>query len=1592
MIKQIINNSKTLCISLLFCIYTCVSILLLFPFNNSPAHLFAKETDSLSVVEDIDSLHIEPLIDSLSVVESIDSLHIEQETDSLFVVESIDSLHIEPLIDSLYVEILSPESLHTIKSGFNTLWGFVYGVRLSLLEKEDFSWYSDIDGFLEHGKIANIYSLSPGIHRITFTVQNNNGNTASDTVITVVQDKYITKEPVEIDNSEPKFPDDYDAEGIMGISMHINEEGSVDSVIILENTIKDSIIEETVMDWTENVNFYPAEENGKTKSTWIIRSYKLPIDKEELAAAEKEKGTTARRPRVSDGEKLRREREEKERLRKLLGTGKPVAMSGLPNPIIRGFTEVSKKKKSIIGMIKTCIKVDFAGFVIEIVIIENTFEDDWVEKDLIRMLYNSLYEPITESGGARYRECFTAFTIENNYFKEMKEGDFITWKDEYRIEYVSLIKGSQEIDFSEKIDDTKSAVGVFRMIAEINPEGEAKNIQEIEKTINRGSLKNLFVDTYKDFEYYPASINNFPVKSYMLPYFSFNNPQYFHFKKILLSYNSGFQFYIKGKYNIAIKDFKDALRADSRNDFIDLIPQIIFCYEYKEEKDEKKKLELYEEALRKNSYYRNFDIFKKLNEDYNTLQESFSKKVSFFSLLSKDRYDLKKIYSFISESDKAQSRGGPFVVYSELKYPDNAMEARFEGTAEIALLIIPSGQEEAKVKYAKVLKSTGDKKTNRAAIKALKKLKYSPTSLENDKVNSWISQSIIFSLSDDFKRRLGNPERNEIDSKRPAPFKKNEVKYLLQEGLPPMLVKGKSKFSKADDKTKGYIRACVEIDSTGTLRDILILSNNVSKDSLDAEREFALMLAESVFDPINLTNGPEKQKFLCAFKVQDKFFVQQRNIVFKEWHEENAFKFPIAVENNQSEFFSDNFNSYDDTTSQQTVDMKSDSDSVKVETENKSEYPVAKETNQSQLSSDTSGLSIDTTSQQTAVIKSDIDSIKKQDEIPLIDNKRFNFDWSEIDAIVEEETDSTTEGIFEFIFRIDEEGNVTLKKEKSVFVKSLSIFKPLRYLNPIPMFGLLPFIGKKNEKEETDADADTVAEDVRNEKDNAKKVKEDIKDTGEEKVVQGDKKDKDVEKVVKEKGVIMKSLSILNPMPIFRLLPFIGKKNDKEEIAADADTVAEDVRNEKDTTKKVKEDIKDAGKEKAAKEYVKDKDTEKVKEIKKVKKILVLKNTLKNAGNLKENIFDTILNYKFIPGKSDTTSSGCYVHKRYVFHKKDENKFGELLKEYNSAYREVLKGKDGNAVKKLEKVAKLDNFGDFLGIYPLMAVHYLQTDKVLKALNLYYEGIKKFAYYNDFDNMNYLANELMLFKQAVWEKEDLYFLIQKEKAIKKARMLADQEEKKPVLTEPQLKSENQDTAKIFAVQSEETPDSLAQSDKESKKNKIDKKESLANIQAQGISKEELFKLMSDGEDSELLKTLKSEPVDSLTHTPEEPKLIVEDYDEKGLLSVLPEENRPKLIGSIDSVFQHIKYPKLKDGETVKGTVVVAVLVDKDGDVKEAEIKESIRNKKFDEAALKAAKELKFEPAVFDYEPIEHWFTLSIDFDSSKINDLSYKDK
>jgi len=1162
---------------------------------------------------------------------------------------SFEGFH-QPLIaqvnDTLYAEILGPENLQTLKSGLNTLWGFVYGPRLSLLNEDDFSWYSDIDGFLEHGRIINIHKLSPGIHKIIFTVKNGSGFIASDTVTAVVQDQYIEREPQEIDNSMPEFPEDYDGEGVLGICINVSKLGNADSIMILENTVNDSIIEEIALNWARNCKFYPAEERDIPQSTWIVRKYKFPFGKEEIELARRldRPGIIPDRRRdIAGSEQLKLRREEERRTPINLGTGKPVAVTGLPEPVIQGFTKLSKDKESLVGMIKACIKVNFAGFITEILIIENTFKDDWVEKDLIKMLYNTLYEPVTEDGGPGIRECYTAFVVENNYFKEMKKGNFTTWKDEYEIKFAQLTKGYNP-DFSEVENDVESAVGVFRMIAEITPEGKIKNIKEIEKTINRNSVKNSFVDTYKECEYNPAIVKSFPVKSYILPYFSFSNPDYYHNKKMLDSYNLGFQFYVKGDYKLAIEDFKDALFRDSKNDFTGLIPQIIYCYEFKKEKDEKKKLEIYEQALKKNAYYQNFEVFEKLNEDYIILKESLSKNVSFFSLLPEDRYDFNEICSFFSEPDMPQNEDAPYSVYNELKYPDKAREAGLEGTVEIALFIIPSG-DGGKVKQARVLKSIGNKDCNKAASKASKKLNFTPATLEGDPANSWTSMPITFSLSEEFILRGREPVPDSVRYKRDEPLEDDKLKNSLQIRLPLMLVKGKSKFSKANDETKGFIRACIEIDSTGIVRDILILDNEVSKDSLVAVDEFALMLAGSVFDPINLKGGPEKQSFLCSFNIEEKFFTEQSNVLFRDWLSKDAFKFPELKEEFQTDSLLDNAN-----------------------------------------------LSIDSTSQQSISKEGAPDSNKKLVKASETVNHRFTTDWSKLDLIVKEETDSTTEGILEFLFKIDTDGKVVKLKEMS--------------------------------------------------------------------------------------------------------------------------------------------------------------------------------NSLKNAGKLKDRLFESIFDYDFKPGVAKDIPTNCYVHKKFAFRRRDEERFKDLLKENNSAYKEIIKGNEKNAAKKFEKIVESDYYGDFLWVYPYLTSYYQKDDKVLDALYLYYDGIKRYAFLNDFEHLNHIADELMFLKRAVWRGEDLYSLLPGEK-----------------------------------------------------------------------------------------------------------------YEEKVLFSILPEENRPKLIESLDSLSNYIEYPKLKDEEMIDGTVIVAALVDKDGNIKETEIKESIGNEKFDKAAANAVKKLKFKPAVYNNEPIEHWFTVPVKFDN-----------
>ena len=80
------------------------------------------------------------------------------------------------------------------------------------------------------------------------------------------------------------------------------------------------------------------------------------------------------------------------------------------------------------------------------------------------------------------------------------------------------------------------------------------------------------------------------------------------------------------------------------------------------------------------------------------------------------------------------------------------------------------------------------------------------------------------------------------------------------------------------------------------------------------------------------------------------------------------------------------------------------------------------------------------------------------------------------------------------------------------------------------------------------------------------------------------------------------------------------------------------------------------------------------------------------------------------------------------------------------------------------------------------------------------------------------------------------------------------------------------------------------------------------------------------------------------------------------------QEEPKIIQKIEPV-----YPELARQAGVEGKVLLAILVDKDGKVREVKVaKGSGANVGFEEEALKAAKEWVFKPAIQNNKPVAVW--------------------
>ena len=88
---------------------------------------------------------------------------------------------------------------------------------------------------------------------------------------------------------------------------------------------------------------------------------------------------------------------------------------------------------------------------------------------------------------------------------------------------------------------------------------------------------------------------------------------------------------------------------------------------------------------------------------------------------------------------------------------------------------------------------------------------------------------------------------------------------------------------------------------------------------------------------------------------------------------------------------------------------------------------------------------------------------------------------------------------------------------------------------------------------------------------------------------------------------------------------------------------------------------------------------------------------------------------------------------------------------------------------------------------------------------------------------------------------------------------------------------------------------------------------------------------------------------------------------------------PAPIGGLQAVQKRLRYPKDAKEQGLVGTVVINVLIDKNGRVQETEIMESFENEDCNKAAERAVRNTRWQAAKVGRKSVEGWVTIPVEF-------------
>jgi len=830
----------------------------------------------------------------------------------------------EPAHTPFIAEIVTPAHLRTITNGVEVFRAFTAGSQAHFLKDSAFVWSSSVDGEIRRGPIAIVSDLSIGPHILTLTVTPLTGSAHRDTVIVLVQDRLITRQPQESEAQAVTFPED-SVLGLITMALRMDSSGTVQELMTLRNTTGSQAHQEAAERSNRETEYRSGQRQGIPTDSWSLKEYVFEEKGifEEITfrtmTAVTFSGTGGPAGLLGGGGIQRRSRGDGSTIFTEVGEW----MSGLPEIVVPGSPRIAIEVprgffgggQPVFGTIRAVVRITPFGFVRDLIVLElEMARDEWVQQDFLRMFRETLFSPLLEESPYD-RIAYCEFEALGDHFVERRGRTIRGWQQEFPVEFIRTTQGS----LPTLIEDAqeKGVIGFFFVVASVDARGRIKSEKKLfENPKDKTGLRGRFLSALGKMAYAPATVGVIeneerirkPATTYMFFPYGFQIPTFDSETQLRKHYNDGVTKLLERNYEGAIEKFQRVLELDLNNDYLDTYQKLAWCYSLvKDKKHRYTPEDAYRYGMRRLAVYNNLDHFPELLEDFRHMQESLKNGEPLEEALPNFNREMYRLSSMVPPRDRPALTLDLDSLLAGITMPSEIALDQIAGEVLVGAYIGKNG----KVNKVHLLHPAGIESLDKLTLDLVKDLKFTPAMFDSEYVEHWTQIAIPFgdpasfpidSSLLDLGETPGAPTAVDSlslavsDSAQPAlpdsamlvlsdsstvdfpdSLRAAQMDSLVETvpdmPLPPTLPKPLYRHGEllpsSLQYTAGYIETGIRIDAQGVVSEIVIIHNAMEGDRTGLENALARQLFGTIFDP-----APDREHtaYVTIFEVKkDRF-------------------------------------------------------------------------------------------------------------------------------------------------------------------------------------------------------------------------------------------------------------------------------------------------------------------------------------------------------------------------------------------------------------------------------------------------------------------------------------------------------------------------------------------------------------------------------------------------------------------------------------------------------------------------------------------------------------------------------------------------